>query len=176
MKKAILFALVAFLLSTGGTTAYIVKTAPPPPAPAPSRPDSAAHDSTPADSTGHAPHGGDSASRTTAGDSAGPAAHDSAAPAGTAPASPAPAPPPRRGPPPVDPEARAAANKQVARVLSAMKAPEAAKVLAYLTDDEVEGILRAVGPRQAADFLTNLPKERAAALSRRLLKPKGDAK
>ncbi|HMY26639.1 MAG TPA: hypothetical protein PLJ59_09960 [Solirubrobacterales bacterium] len=60
----------------------------------------------------------------------------------------------------------------MARVLSAMKPPEAAKVLAYLSDDEVEGILRAVGPRQAADFLTNLPKERAATLSRRLLQPK----
>jgi flagellar motility protein MotE (MotC chaperone) len=53
-----------------------------------------------------------------------------------------------------------------------MKALEAAKVLAFLSDDEVEGILRAVGPRQAADFMTNIPKERAAILSRRLLVPK----
>ena len=59
-----------------------------------------------------------------------------------------------------------------ARVLSAMKAAEAAKVMAYLSDTEVEQILRAVRPRQAADFLTNLPKERAANLSRRLMAPK----
>lgn len=72
----------------------------------------------------------------------------------------------------VDPAEKADAYKQVARVLSAMKATEAAKVLAFLSDDEVEGILRAVGPRQAADFMTNLPKERAAGLSRRLLVPK----
>ena len=41
-----------------------------------------------------------------------------------------------------------------------------------MSDDEVEGILRSVGPRQAADFLTNIPKTRAAELSRRLLVPK----
>jgi flagellar motility protein MotE (MotC chaperone) len=74
--------------------------------------------------------------------------------------------------PPTDPAAKAAAYKQVARVLSAMKPPEAAQVLSLLSDDEVEGILRAVGPRQAADFLTNIPKERAATLSRRLLVPR----
>ena len=47
MKKALLFALIAFLVSTGATTAYLVKTAPPPVA----APDSvaAAHDSTAAD-------------------------------------------------------------------------------------------------------------------------------
>ena len=72
----------------------------------------------------------------------------------------------------VDPEEKADAYKQVARVLSAMKATEAVKVMAFLSDEEVEGILRAVGPRQAGDFLTNLPKERAASLSRRLLVPK----
>jgi flagellar motility protein MotE (MotC chaperone) len=53
-----------------------------------------------------------------------------------------------------------------------MKATEAVKVMAFLSDEEVEGILRAVGPRQAGDFLTNLPKDRAATLSRRLLVPK----
>jgi flagellar motility protein MotE (MotC chaperone) len=57
-------------------------------------------------------------------------------------------------------------------VLSAMKPPEAAQVMGLLSDDEVEGILRAVGPRQAADFLANIPRERAALLSRRLLVPK----
>jgi hypothetical protein len=74
-----------------------------------------------------------------------------------------------------DPKARALAYKQLARIFSAMKPVEAAKVLGLLSDMEVEGILRAVGPRQAADFLTNLSKERAAALSRRLLAPAADA-
>jgi hypothetical protein len=72
----------------------------------------------------------------------------------------------------VNPAEKADAYKQVARVLSAMKATEAVKVMAFLSDEEVEGILRAVGPRQAGDFLTNLPKDRAATLSRRLLVPK----
>jgi hypothetical protein len=75
----------------------------------------------------------------------------------------------------VNPAEKADAYKQVARVLSAMKATEAVKVMAFLSDEEVEGILRAVGPRQAGDFLTNLPKERAATLSRRLLVPKPKA-
>ncbi|MEP6571540.1 MAG: hypothetical protein ABJD11_02560 [Gemmatimonadota bacterium] len=74
-----------------------------------------------------------------------------------------------------DPKARALAYKQLARIFSAMKPVEAVKVLGFLSDAEVEGILRAVGPRQAADFLVNLPKERAAALSRRLLVPVTDA-
>ena len=47
----------------------------------------------------------------------------------------------------------------------------ASSLIAFLSDDEVEGLLRAVGPRQAADFLSNIPKERAALLSRRLLIP-----
>ncbi len=72
----------------------------------------------------------------------------------------------------INPAEKADAYKQVARVLSAMKATEAVKVMAFLSDEEVEGILRAVGPRQAGDFLTNLPKDRAATLSRRLLVPK----
>jgi flagellar motility protein MotE (MotC chaperone) len=88
----------------------------------------------------------------------------------------APAPPVRAAIAQADPVAKAAAYKQVARVLSAMKPVEAAKVLAYLSDEEVEGLLRAVGPRQAADFLTNIPKERAAGLSRRLLVPKGQSR
>jgi hypothetical protein len=76
---------------------------------------------------------------------------------------------------PINSAEKAEAFKQVARVLSAMKAADAVKVMAFLSDEEVEGILRAVGPRQAGDFLTNLPKERAATLSRRLLVPKPKA-
>lgn len=75
----------------------------------------------------------------------------------------------------VDPAAKAAAYKSVARIFASMKPTDAAQVLALLNDTEVEGILRAVAPKQAADFLSNLPKERAAALSRRLLVPKPDS-
>jgi hypothetical protein len=75
----------------------------------------------------------------------------------------------------VDPAGKAQAYKSVARIFASMKPTEAAQVLALLNDSEVEGILRAVGPKQAADFLINLPKERAAALSRRLLVPRADS-
>lgn len=165
MIKPILFGLIACLLSLGGTTFVMVKRAPMPvPAVV------AAKDSTAAgkggkgaDST-HAKSDSTRKDSTVKGDSLGHAApvHAAANPAGpkTAPVASKPA---------TDPAAKAAAVKQVARVLSAMKAAEAAKVLAYLSDEEVEGILRAVGPRQAADFMTNLPKERAANLSRRLM-------
>ena len=170
MKRAILFALVAFVTTLAGTTGILVKMHHPVPF--------AAADSTPV--TPEMPVA-DSALPPTRVDtvrsdsalSGREAAGGTPAP-GTvevADSTPAPARPVRRNPP-VDPAARTAAFKQVARVLSAMKAPEAAQVLGLLNDEEVEGILRAVGPRQAADFLTNLPRERAANLSRRLLVPK----
>lgn len=179
MKKAILFAVVAFVMSLAATTGMRVTLYhPPAPDSTAARADSttrhatgkpgAARDSTKHDSTatesGGAESGKKDSTRTAL------AAGDSAAPPAAGTGSPAPARPvvPR---PAVDPVAKAAAYKQVARVLSAMKPPEAAKVLGLMTDMEVEGILRAVGPRQAADFLTNMPKERAAALSRRLLVP-----
>jgi hypothetical protein len=59
--------------------------------------------------------------------------------------------------------------KQVARVLSNMKPADAAKILAYLTDDQVEGVLRQLGVRQAASLMSVLPVERAAAMSRRMI-------
>jgi hypothetical protein len=177
MKKLIVFPLLACLASLGGTTAFLVKTHKPEPVAA----DSLAprHDSTSTDSVKHVTARKDSAATDTAHVAARP--DTSGKRAGTAEAAPTPlasgpatpqVPPPLRTVAQVDPAARAAAYKQVARVLSAMKPVEAAKVLAFLSDDEVEGLLRAVGPRQAADFLTNIPKERAAGLSRRLLVPK----
>lgn len=182
MKKAIIFAVIAFLVSAGGTTGFLVKTHKPLPAPA------ADSTAAKADSTREKPAAGkadsskavavkpDSARKDS---SQAVTKADSGAKAGTATQAAAPVNPPTPGPQAearvaakTDPVARAAAYKQVARVLSAMKPVEAAKVLAFLSDDEVEGLLRAVGPRQAADFLTNIPKERAAGLSRRLLVPK----
>ncbi len=176
MKRLILFPLVGFVASLGGATAYIVYSAPAVTAVADSlavRPDTGRHDSASADTL---PGNHAAAAPGTTPDSG--AASHAVPPAEGATPPHLPVAPPGPGAPPVDragtPEAaaRALANKQVARVLSAMKPPEAAKVLGYLSDDEVEGILRAVGPRQAADFLTNLPKERAADLSRRLLVPR----
>ena len=61
--------------------------------------------------------------------------------------------------------------KQVGSILLNMKAPEAAKIVSYLNDDQVEGLLRSMSPRAAAGVLGQLPPERAAALSRRLLVP-----
>jgi hypothetical protein len=190
MKQAFIYAVAAFLVSTAGTTLALVRSHRPaavlpadsvrahgPKVPSDSTPKAPiAHDSVPmargaaAHDTSHAaPNKGpvpsprqDSTPSAPSPDSIQPTSVGSARPA---------APRPLVTTIPVDPVARAAAYKQVARMLSAMKPPEAAKVMAYLTDDEVEGLLRAVGPRQAADFLTNIPKERAAKLSRRLLAP-----
>jgi hypothetical protein len=174
MKKGILFAVAAFMLSLGGTTGYLVKTHVPVVAADSIRahPDSTGADSTRTDSVHHDSTTADSSVHHDS--TAGPVSRPDStrSPVAIPPAPPgSPTPIGPRRPPPPDPEALAQAYKQVARVLSAMKAPEAAKVIAFLSDDEVEGILRAVGPRQAADFLTNLPKQRAAALSRRLLAP-----
>ena len=57
----------------------------------------------------------------------------------------------------------AAAFKQLARIFANMKTTDAAKVLAYMSDDEVQGVLQQLGVRPAAGLLAALPKERAAA-------------
>jgi hypothetical protein len=168
MKQAILFAVVAFVVSLAGTAGVLVKTHRPAVAVADSTPTKS--DSLPADATSHVIH------RDSVPVDSVPRPRDSAAvetPTGGTPeaAPPAGAKPAMRKPT-VDPAARAAAYKQVARVLSAMKPPVAAQVMGLLSDDEVEGILRAVGPRQAADFMANIPRARAALLSRRLLVPR----
>jgi hypothetical protein len=175
VKKAILLGVASFALSMAATTSILVKRYNPVVTldSLDAHPTQAVPDSEP----GKAPAGdtlsADTAARDTVPGRDSSSAVAAAAAGNTEPPSGA---PPHRGParPAEDPAARAAAFKQVARVLSAMKPPEAAKVLALMTDQEVEGILRSVGPRQAADFLTNLPKERAATLSRRLLVPQGD--
>lgn len=171
MKRAIIFSVVAFLVSLGGTTGFLVKRHTLPAVPAESstattdstRTRAVGADSAPTAATATATgatQGHDSAATPPAMDSTRTIAVAARASAAVRPAAPA-----------IDPLAKAGAYKQVARVLSAMKPPEAAKVIAFLSDDEVEGLLRAVGPRQAADFLSNIPKERAALLSRRLLTP-----
>jgi hypothetical protein len=59
--------------------------------------------------------------------------------------------------------------RQLARVLSNMKPADAAKIVAFLSDDQVEGLLGQLGVRQAASLLSAMPTERAAALGRRML-------
>ena len=60
---------------------------------------------------------------------------------------------------------------KLARLLSAMPAPQAAELLGFLDDNDVEGVLRALGLRQAVGIFGALPKPRAAVMSRRLLVP-----
>lgn len=62
-----------------------------------------------------------------------------------------------------------AAFKRLGKVLSAMKPEDAAKVVAYMRDDEVVGILTQLSPKDAAAMLTALPQERAGTLGRELL-------
>lgn len=64
--------------------------------------------------------------------------------------------------------------KQLAKILVNMKPAEAARVIHGLSDDNVHGLLLAMGPRQAASLLAELPPERAAALGIRLLKESGE--
>ena len=66
---------------------------------------------------------------------------------------------------------QADAYKQVGSILNNMKPVEAARILAYLSDSQVEGLLRSMGPRPSAAMLGQLPPERGAALSKRLLVP-----
>lgn len=61
--------------------------------------------------------------------------------------------------------------KQVGSILLNMKPAEAARIVTYLNDDQLEGLVRSMTPRQAAGVFGQLPPERAAALSRRLLVP-----
>ena len=58
---------------------------------------------------------------------------------------------------------------RVGKILVNMKPAEAAAIMGYLADAQVEGVLRSLGPRQAASMLAALPTERAAQLSKRLL-------
>jgi hypothetical protein len=55
-----------------------------------------------------------------------------------------------------------------------MRDQDVSQVLAHIGDDEVEVILRNVTAREAARILSQLSGERAALLSRRLLKIASD--
>lgn len=189
MMRLVIMGVAAFLVSLGGTTgALVMKARKAPPAAA----DSAAHhDSTgahadsaaghvaaePHDTTGAAPVA-DPAQTAIHHDSA--AHRDTPAPGDTASSSGAnqsvlasKPPAPAGGGSAEAARLEAASYKQLARIFANMKTTDAAKVLAFMSDDEVEGVLRQLGVRPAAGLLAALPKERAAALSRRLLDNNG---
>ena len=64
--------------------------------------------------------------------------------------------------------------RAVSKILSTMKPADAAKIMNHLSDDQVEGILRASGVRQAGVLMAQLPPERAATMSRRFItRPQG---
>lgn len=192
MMKIVILGVLAFLVSLGGTTgALVMKARKARPAAA----DSVAHrdstaaraDSTaihvaaqPRDTAGAVPladpslpathhdsaaHGADVAA---AGDSVRPSASTQAVLAAKPSAA-------AGGESPEAARLEASSYKQLARIFANMKTTDAAKVLAYMSDEEVEGVLRQLGVRPAAGLLAALPKERAAALSRRLLDNNGKA-
>ena len=82
------------------------------------------------------------------------------------------APAPSRAAPAAAPPAITPADyASVAKILTGMKPVAAGEILKRLDDEQVEGILRSLGARQASTMLGLLPPERGAVLSRRLMKP-----
>ncbi len=75
----------------------------------------------------------------------------------------------------VDPAADEESVRQTARIFSAMRASNAAAVLVHLTDDEIVGILKFFNARKAAAVLSEFSEERAASISRMLLRRHGTA-
>jgi MgtE intracellular N domain len=59
---------------------------------------------------------------------------------------------------------------RLAKVFASMQAREAARVLEHLDDDEVQIILGQLGNREAAAVLSNLTPERAAVISRAIIR------
>jgi flagellar motility protein MotE (MotC chaperone) len=59
-----------------------------------------------------------------------------------------------------------AAQKRVAKIFTSMDAKAAAKVLVQMSDNDIHVILGYVGPKQAAQIMTELPPERVAKLSK----------
>ncbi len=67
--------------------------------------------------------------------------------------------------------ATGAAYQSLARIFAKMKPADAAEVLLLMSNEEVEGVVRNLGVRQAASVMSSLPEQRAAELARRLLIP-----
>lgn len=179
--KLVIFGVVAFVLGIAGSSGVLVMTSPKLPAGADSllaaRADSLHHlkPVVQAEAGAH-PATGHSPAPTAHADSAvTPPEHAvEAAVASTHPTVEhvvPPAPVAAVGPEGPTPTEQADAYKQVGSILNNMKPAEAARILAYLSDSQVEGLLRSMGPRPSAAMLGQLPPERAAALSKRLLVP-----
>jgi MgtE intracellular N domain len=180
MKGAII-GVVVFLLALGGSTGLVVmrhRKAPPDTTAAPADSGSApAADSARADSAKAASARKDSAGT----DSMKTPATDSLRVKGDS-ASPRPPAIALPRPPVADTVSRSSGvavkpaldYKRLARILANMKAADQIKLLQHLSDDDVEGLLRQMGARQAADVLGSLPVDRAAALGRRLMEPQAD--
>jgi hypothetical protein len=64
-------------------------------------------------------------------------------------------------------------SARLAKIFGAMKAPDAAKVLQNLDDEEVQAILFHLTDRKAAEILGNFEPARAATLSRSVLRSSG---
>ena len=177
MKWTVIAAVGAFVLSLAGSTAFVVLRAP---APAQKPPAAAkAPAAAPARSASPAPAApapfADSVAKPRVNAAVVASSSSAAAPVVT-PATPVPTASAARvtpaAPPPV---ARLATPQtpadyaQVAKMLTSMKPAGATEIMSRLNDDQVEGILRALGIRQASTLLALFPGERAAALSRRLM-------
>ncbi|MFN8588914.1 MAG: hypothetical protein U1E86_28185 [Burkholderiaceae bacterium] len=192
--KLVIFGVAAFLIGIGGTTGTLVLTAPKLPAGADSLIAAAHADTTKHEAAAHAAPGAEHAAAPAestlaheaapAGEAtpaepegaAAPAEHttDAATAAHQAAIEPVRVPPvvARPGAAEPDPET----YKQVGSILMNMKPAEAAKIMGYLNDTQIEGLLRSMSPRNAATVLSQMPPERAAALSRRLLVPAKEAR
>jgi len=77
---------------------------------------------------------------------------------------------------PPEPAAGPPSFKTVARILAGMKPTDSSQILAHLSDDQVEGILRASAVRQASTFMAQLPAARASLMTRRLMIAKPEVK
>lgn len=149
MKQILALGVVSFAFAVGGATWFIAFVAPPQ---LPVAPDSAAVALAPPPAPRPARDTGDVAAQdtTTRADSSA----RKAAP-----------------PPVVVPSDNPEREKAVAKIMAAMKPKEAVSILERMSDEEVEGILRRLNPKQVAALLAVMPGDRAAQLSRRLLKP-----
>ncbi|NOT07880.1 MAG: hypothetical protein HOP28_06705 [Gemmatimonadales bacterium] len=170
--KAPLLAGIAFAVGLAGSTGVVVlrgNGAPPSVAPADSAHGTGAADSSARTTAGHADTAAAPPDSLTVHEAAPPPV--STPPAGAHAESPvAPVAVPRA--PELPPTAAPAPQfARLAKILGAMPVPKATELLAFMTDTEVEGILRSFGARQAAGLLAALPKERAAKIGRRLLLP-----
>jgi hypothetical protein len=165
--KLVLAGAIAFVVGLGVATGVVVWRTPPRPA---------AADSAHADSTGVAEEEPVTASPVASAPAVVPvgppqpaAAPDSAARAAGAAPSPAATEADAPLPPARGTERDVAVYKRVGQILVAMKPASAAAIMARLSDDQLEGVIRTLGVRQAAAMLAQLPADRAAAMSRRLI-------